>query len=447
MKPGKFRIVITATGVLLVAVAILSDTAGFSSGDDFGYGQAFTVSAGVLLVLAGIFGNRFIGGYKSVSIMLLNSFLLLALVEFSSLIVVKLIGTERVFAGQRELLQSHTLEKDSLIFPDFQYHPFVMWKSAELDLSLMNVDSDGTRRTCGNPESPSVRIFMLGGSAVWGWMVPDSCTIPSVLQEVLKTTGYPGISVTNLGQNGWVSTQEITQLVLKLNSGEIPDMVIFYDGANDMLASVENGEAGLVIGNQSTRRRFQGCGQGETSRCSMLSILGNTNCYRLIRYLTFDREELFEADPVIVPVSPRFADTQFNLKDLAAETCDIYLGNYRIAEALADEYGFEFYYVLQPLMNFQFDDESLEGVKIPGAEDRSITAFAEMVYGEILARQNQYPRLIYAQQAFTGGCGDLFMDLCHLNADGNEVVASWIVSVLRENSLLLFETAGAEGTI
>lgn len=447
MKPGKFRILITAAGVLLVAVAILSDAAGLSSGDEFGYGQVFVVSAGGLLVLVGVFGKRFVEGYKSVSIILLNTFLLLALVEFSSLVVVKLVGAEKVFAGQRELLQSHTLEKDGLIFPDFQYYPFVTWKSAELDLSLMNVDSDGTRRTCGNPEGSSMTVFMLGGSAVWGWMVPDSCTIPSVLQEILKTTGPPGVSVTNLGQNGWVSTQEITQLVLKLNSGDIPDVVIFYDGANDMLASVENGEPGHMIGDQNTRRMIQGCRQAETSRCSVLSILGNTNCYRLIKYLTFDKETLFEADPVIVSVSSRFDNSQFNIEDMATETSDIYLGNYRIAKALADEYGFEFYFILQPLMNFQYDGESLEDVSIPGAEDRRIITFAEMVYSDILARQDQYPRLIYAQQAFTDGGEDLFTDLCHLNADGNEVVANWMASVLMENSPLLFETVGAGETI
>lgn len=44
----------------------------------------------------------------------------------------------------------------------------------------------------------------------------------------------------NYGENAYVSTQGLIHLILLLESGDVPDMVIFYDGVNDILAASQS---------------------------------------------------------------------------------------------------------------------------------------------------------------------------------------------------------------
>jgi hypothetical protein len=43
---------------------------------------------------------------------------------------------------------------------------------------------------------------------------------------------------------GWVSTQSVIMLLRQLQHGNIPDVVVFYDGVNDTYAAYQQGFAG-----------------------------------------------------------------------------------------------------------------------------------------------------------------------------------------------------------
>src|SRR5262249_6342036 len=49
----------------------------------------------------------------------------------------------------------------------------------------------------------------------------------------------------NVGQSGYVSTQEVIELSLQIRNGNIPDVAIFYDGINDTDAAFQHGVAGV----------------------------------------------------------------------------------------------------------------------------------------------------------------------------------------------------------
>ena len=50
------------------------------------------------------------------------------------------------------------------------------------------------------------------------------------------------VCVRNYGETGWVSTQELIKLMLELKrTGRKPDLVIFYDGANDVYLPYQYG--------------------------------------------------------------------------------------------------------------------------------------------------------------------------------------------------------------
>ncbi|MFC1491402.1 SGNH/GDSL hydrolase family protein [Nitrospinota bacterium] len=76
------------------------------------------------------------------------------------------------------------------------------------------------------------RIFMLGGSTVW-FGFPHSESIAGQLERLFHEDGQNNIKIYNWGQSALKSGQELSLLVHHVLDYR-PDMVIVYDGANDI---------------------------------------------------------------------------------------------------------------------------------------------------------------------------------------------------------------------
>src|SRR5262249_16388989 len=103
---------------------------------------------------------------------------------------------------------------------------------------------DGIRLTpgaeCG---ANSYKVFTFGGSTMWGTGSPDWGTIPAYLRAHFAASRHGPDCVVNFGESAWVSTQGLIQLMLELQSGNVPALVIFYEGANDVYAAYQSGRA------------------------------------------------------------------------------------------------------------------------------------------------------------------------------------------------------------
>ena len=224
-----------------------------------------------------------------------------------------------------------------------QWEPYVYWRRGPFSSATINIEPDGLRRTWQPPdagESP-MRIFLYGGSAMWGTGARDDYTIASQLARALHAAGTPA-EVTNWGESGYVSTQELIALQLELRSGNVPDLVILYDGANDLFASYQHGVAGWPQNefnrttefNLSNPRRL-----GAILKLSARSLLLNLSLTRAIRSVLYNAtggnssptELQAAADPVLLEQSLRS-----------------YHGNLALVQALSDAYGFRTLFYWQP---------------------------------------------------------------------------------------------------
>jgi len=81
------------------------------------------------------------------------------------------------------------------------------------------------------------RIFMVGGSTMFGaGATSDETTIPGILQKIFDSDSYvQKIEVINAGMNGGNSSTELNLIVEKLLWHK-PDLIIIYDGLNDLKA-------------------------------------------------------------------------------------------------------------------------------------------------------------------------------------------------------------------
>src|SRR5579883_1614090 len=114
--------------------------------------------------------------------------------------------------------------------------PYAYWIGKPYRSRYLNIGADGLRATIAESRpsehsGAAFRIFMFGGSTMWGEGSRDAYTIPSWLQRMLDAGNYRA-QVINYGQDGYVSSQEMILLFEQLQRGNIPGLVVFYDGFN-----------------------------------------------------------------------------------------------------------------------------------------------------------------------------------------------------------------------
>src|SRR5579864_4183434 len=121
----------------------------------------------------------------------------------------------------------------------FEFEPYVEFKERPRKGRYINIDSAGFRigaNQAGWPPDPNdFNIFFFGGSTAFGYLLPDTETIPSILQRMHALCNSRKISVYNFGRLAYVSTQEFLLYYSLLAAGHRPDLAVFLDGLNDFV--------------------------------------------------------------------------------------------------------------------------------------------------------------------------------------------------------------------
>lgn len=140
---------------------------------------------------------------------------------------------------------------------DHEPTPFLYLVPGDVQSAHINV-TDGVRRSYAPASVPGRSmpdVWFFGGSALWGEGQRDEHTVPSEVARMAEAQGLP-IHVSNLGQRGDVSWQELLRFERRLAHAEAPTVVVFYDGLNDLWAQTR----------QPTRPDPSHFGQEATSR-------------------------------------------------------------------------------------------------------------------------------------------------------------------------------------
>ena len=139
------------------------------------------------------------------------------------------------------------------------WRPFVYWRRAPFQGRYLNIDDRGLRKTWNPPAAPSdrrPRIFIFGGSTMWGTGARDDYTIASWLSRLLAEKHGLAANVTNFGEGGYLSMQELIALESELQDGNAPDVAVFLDGVNDVFAAFQNGAPGIPQNEVNRVREF-----------------------------------------------------------------------------------------------------------------------------------------------------------------------------------------------
>ena len=219
-----------------------------------------------------------------------------------------------------------------------RWESYVYWRRHAFAGRDITVGTDGLRRTVqANTRPATRRVWLFGGSTVWGTWQRDSMTMASQLARALAARGLDDVEVVNYGETGWVSTQELLQLLLELRRGARPDVVAFGDGTADLAAAAESGQC--ADPQNEHRRRIEFAIGRVLTRRTMRDAIELTQVAR----------ERLRGDSAGVPrIRSKRDEAAVDLRPLVHSVLGCYGETMRLSDVLARAYGFVPFYFWQP---------------------------------------------------------------------------------------------------
>jgi lysophospholipase L1-like esterase len=428
------RIFLISIGGLFVLVALLAGWLDLGSPD--GFGRLLLLIIGVLVLITGLLGIKIKTFYLGTAIVLLNTLLLMAIMEVSAIAIARtgLVSTYKDTHIQRYLTlpyyskQEWATEywREAQLAESYRYEPYIVWRHRPFKGHLINIDNNGIRRTPGADCRPgALTVFIFGGSSMWGWGSPDWGTIPAYLQRGLDGYFDGPLCVVNLGEDAYVSTQGMVALLLQLQKGNIPDVVIFYDGINDVYAAYESGTAGAHPLLDPIAIRF------EESENALIGIARGTKMYWLVKrvaQMTLGSATVSN----LIPITGE--DENERISQLTPEVVENYLGTYQVIAALANDYNFEKFFFWQPHLAVGNKNLTEDEQAIKAEINRSMAELAVAVYSQIQKASDQYERLYYIADTLDAHEYQIWIDSWgHITPEGNYIVAQSMLQVLADH--------------
>jgi lysophospholipase L1-like esterase len=286
------------------------------------------------------------------------------------------------------------------------FAPYVGWKSSDFQGRYINI-SGGLRKTLPPSLPPRLKVAFFGGSTAWGYGARDEHTIPSELARL-----HPDWQVTNRGQLAYVSWQNAIDLAERCAAGDVPNLVIFYNGANEVRAATEvpGGERPLV--QMSAWSRWHEA---------------NRSARHLFRFLAERAAQQYERHSFVLmslasrrQMKPLTADVARAAGTRAATE---HLQTIRFVRQLGRVYGFRTLAVWQPVVQNKRrrTAEEQEFVVPNPRNDYWLPAFASAraVYSSDV-------ELLDLADVFGDSAEHYFIDGVHVNEAGNRVIAQAI---------------------
>ena len=248
---------------------------------------------------------------------------------------------------------------------------------------------------------------MFGGSTAYGSEVPDAHTIASYLQRKLVHAGFADYRVVNLGVTSVATNQQLERLEATPLAER--DVVVFYDGVNDVLQGVLYGNAGdTIVGNDRERP------------------WGHKLLYRLSKNSVAMRYVLTRMN-----ANYRIA----NLEERVATTVERYSANLARAERITRHKGGTFVHFLQPTLyslarHGDYESALVAYGFVPAQAEAAFVAAYPHLEKIVGARAHHGFADFNLTAVFDDLADPVYLDGWHVNHRGNEAVARHIFAGL-----------------
>ncbi len=256
-------------------------------------------------------------------------------------------------------------------------------------------------------------IWFFGGSTMFSALLSDSDTIPSIMSKKLKDNNYDYF-IENFGRGGLDLHYEVSNFINLLRfTNNIPEIVIFYDGYNDIFNKIKHGgEFFLFNFSQSLmydENNFHKSIYFFSEHLSNLSVIFKNTLGKRIRKFNIDRLSKKKKNYTIDEISQDYINS-------------IYL-----ADNIAKLYNVKIFFFLQPA---SFSRKNPVGIEKKHHETEN-AEIARSVYQKLtnkISKNNFYD----LSMVFDAYSEQFFYDNAHLNKKGNLVISSEMYKIIFE---------------
>jgi lysophospholipase L1-like esterase len=405
------RLTALIVGTFFVAVSFFAEELKLDSQSGWGTGEILLAVFGLLMIASALLGKRLFSVYKSLAVILLNTIILFFVIEILSLCFLNLFvqednETQSIFMDYYDKQEwSKEYWKEHFESSGKKYVPFVEWKRKPFSGKYIHINEEGIRRTTKyGCSADSMKIFLFGGSTIGGWGAPDSLTIPSLFAKKLYEKKQKGACVFNYGEDSYNLFQNIIDLVIQLQKGNIPDKIIFLTGANEIINSYVTGDYTQHLFVSDFKEKL------ETFNI-LLSLIKGTNTFKLIK--------LFESDEV--------ERSEHEINELAVGIHESFLKNYMVIDALAEKYNFTYDFFIQPVLPVSKKRLTEWEQNIDNDSRLSLKKYFQKFYSSMQSETNNYKNIYYIADIFDSFSYSVFIDIMHITPAGNEFIADKMV--------------------
>ncbi len=252
-----------------------------------------------------------------------------------------------------------------------------------------------TKNRCSSQTEGSIVIFTFGGSTMWGSFVDYTQTIPSYLSKIMCDEGFD-VEVKNYGQLGYVSRQG-RNLFLEVLEKSSPDIVIFYDGANDSIVD-EPGKPEIDV----TADVFDFVVEN-SSLLTRLGFLLKTDLDKeAFRYFEPRKSKKYEGD------------------EKYEEIVESYLHNVEIINSISNDFDFEPFFYWQPSLATKSHLSKNEKKLYDDHYEEYLKHYKKT--SQIVGKKESVP-VRDLTEIFTNYEESIYYDDCHKNPIGNKLIA------------------------
>ena len=291
--------------------------------------------------------------------------------------------------------------------PPADYRSHVGWRRVAWAKTDVHVDGPyAQRRTINEGTVAGRKVYFFGGSTMWGDGAPDDATIPS---HFAKKTG---LHSENFGEPGYTAHQSLSLLIQLLQAGHRPDVVVFYDGVNEVWVKCRS-----ELSAESHEREQQ--------------------------FRTILRRS-FRADSFSHYAAPLFAAASNVQRELNRSTpgedydchrnpqkaqaiADNLIKDWEFAKKLVEWHGGKFVALLQPVVHFS--RTPLEHIESRALIERLRPAY-ETIYPLLRERVARHGGDFNDIVSVVDDIGPVYTDWCHLTPAGNGRIADKIAELV-----------------
>lgn len=304
-----------------------------------------------------------------------------------------------------------------------------VWEGSRVNYDAYTLFQEGPRPTANNlpaaSASPNHRtIWMFGGSTMRGSTDDDAKTIPSFLAALLNREGKPlSCTVLNFGENSFNSLLETKYLQkVLIERPTRPNLIIFYDGANECAYFSQTRTAYAHHGYQRVRALI------ESHRRSLFGLLKPLNA---AVYASFTRELYDKLRQTVLPIAADSPELR-NFVDLAVQ-------RYDYVNQQAGFYGAKFLLFWQPILWVETKEVAPQVREMEKKYAINVDRFAavrhnfQVTYQALADRLRDKPYFIDFQNILCSRTEPVYKpDGVHLQDSGRMMVAREMSRVLQE---------------